>query len=29
MNEKEHDYKFEMGQRLREMHENNALRSFG
>ena len=25
MNEKEHDYKFEMGQRLREMHENNAL----
>ena len=25
MNEKEHDYKFEMGQRLREMRENNAL----
>ena len=25
MNEKEHDYKFEMWQRLREMHENNVL----
>lgn len=25
MNEKEHDYKFEMGQRLREMCENNVL----
>ena len=25
MNEKEHDYKFEMGQRLREMRENNVL----
>lgn len=25
MNEKEHDYKFEMWQRLREMCENNVL----
>ena len=25
MNEKEHDYKFEMWQRLREMRENNVL----
>ena len=25
MNEKDHDYKFEMWQRLREMRENNVL----